>query len=135
MRERYFADAWLFIALSDRHDSHHQQAMRLMQRIARAHLVTHQAVFFEVLAYFGEEGSQARAQAVDDVRDAIVSMDVITPDRSLFIRALDLYAARPDKEYSLTDCLSMVVMKDRGIHHVLTNDHHFLQAGLTIVNE
>ena len=51
-----------------------------------------------------------------------------------FARALDLYEARPDKEYSLVDCMSMVVMRERGITHVLTNDHHFRQEGFTVVN-
>ena len=51
------------------------------------------------------------------------------------MRALDLYSQRPDKEYSLVDCMSMVLMRERGITHVLTNDHHFRQEGFTVVNE
>jgi predicted nucleic acid-binding protein len=53
----------------------------------------------------------------------------------LFDAALDLYARRLDKEYSLVDCASMVLMKRHGIHHVLTNDHHFRQEGFVVVNE
>ena len=45
------------------------------------------------------------------------------------------YAARPDKEYSLVDCMSMVVMKARNIDHVLTNDRHFSQEGFVVVSE
>ena len=41
----------------------------------------------------------------------------------------DLFAARPDKDWSLTDCISFVVMKDRGITEALTGAHHFEQAG------
>jgi predicted nucleic acid-binding protein len=47
--------------------------------------------------------------------------------------ALTLYEARPDKEYSLTDCRSMVALRARGISEVLTNDHHFTQEGFTIL--
>ncbi len=135
MGETYFADAWYFIAFSDRYDAHHRQARRLMQRLGGARIVTHEAVFFEVLAFFSEEGARVRNQAVVTVRDAMQSLEVITPDRNLFLRALDRYAARPDKEYSLTDCLSMVVMEWRGIRHVLSNDHHFRQEGFLLVNE
>ena len=55
--------------------------------------------------------------------------------RELFERALSLYERRPDKEYSLVDCMSMTLMRERGITHVLTNDHHFRQEGFTVVSE
>jgi predicted nucleic acid-binding protein len=44
-------------------------------------------------------------------------------------RGLDLYDARPDKEWSLTDCISFIVMQDHGTYEALTGDHHFEQAG------
>jgi hypothetical protein len=44
-------------------------------------------------------------------------------------RGLALYAARPDKEWSLTDCVSFLVMQDHGVTEALTADHHFEQAG------
>jgi predicted nucleic acid-binding protein len=46
---------------------------------------------------------------------------------------LDRYERRPDKSYSLTDCISMVVMEEEGINEVLSNDHHFEQEGFTIL--
>jgi predicted nucleic acid-binding protein len=42
---------------------------------------------------------------------------------------IQLYAQRPDKEWSLTDCISFVVMQQEGITEALTGDHHFEQAG------
>ena len=42
---------------------------------------------------------------------------------------LGLYESRPDKEWSLTDCISFVVMKKEGIVEALTEDRHFEQAG------
>ncbi len=44
-------------------------------------------------------------------------------------RGVDLYARRPDKAWSLTDCISFVVMADRKLTEALTGDHHFEQAG------
>ena len=48
---------------------------------------------------------------------------------SLYRRGLALYDARPDKEWSLTDCISFVVMTDEGLTEALTGDGHFTQAG------
>lgn len=54
---------------------------------------------------------------------------VIQPSDSLYARGLKLYTARPDKGWSLTDCISFVVMQDQEITAALTADHHFEQAG------
>ena len=40
-----------------------------------------------------------------------------------------LYEQRPDKKWSLTDCLSFLIMADEGLTEALTGDHHFEQAG------
>ena len=54
---------------------------------------------------------------------------VVPLSTALFDAGLDLYSRRPDKDWSLTDCTSFVVMKDRGLTEALTTDHHFEQAG------
>jgi predicted nucleic acid-binding protein len=131
----YFVDTWLLIAALDRDDGHHAAARRIGQRLANAKLVTHDAVFTELLAFVSTEGRHMRRVAVEAVRDARRRWTVIPAERSLFDRALHLYEDRPDKEWSHVDCMSMVLMEERGIRHVLTNDHHFAQAGFTLVNE
>jgi predicted nucleic acid-binding protein len=56
--------------------------------------------------------------------------DVVVPaEQSLFERGIQLYLQRADKKWSLTDCISFVVMQDRGLLDALTGDHHFEQAG------
>lgn len=47
----------------------------------------------------------------------------------MFDKGLDLYARRPDKDWSLTDCISFATMKEHGIEEALTADRHFEQAG------
>jgi uncharacterized protein len=131
----YFADAWFFIALFDRRDTHHARAYKISRELAGARVVTHDAVLTEVLTYFSEEGAYARSTAVEGIRVAIRSYDVRPAERELFLAGLDRYSARPDKQYSHVDCMSMVLMESFGIHHVLTNDHHFSQAGFTLVNQ
>lgn len=50
-----------------------------------------------------------------------------------FAAGLDLYARRPDKQWSLTDCVSFVVMGREGISEALTGDHHYEQAGFAVL--
>jgi len=42
---------------------------------------------------------------------------------------MTLYEQRPDKGYSLVDCISMQTMRREGVIDVLTNDRHFQQEG------
>ena len=54
---------------------------------------------------------------------------IIHAHHDLFERARALFGNRTDKDWSLTDCTSFVVMQNRGITEALTADHHFEQAG------
>ena len=134
MPTSYFVDSWYFIALVNPLDPHHLAAKRLERTFGSRAFVTHDAVFVEVLNFFSEYGSVLRHRVAQTVRRAAVECEaVVAADRTLFVRALDLYERRLDKGYSLTDCMSMVVIRDRDITHVLTNDHHFRQEGFTVL--
>jgi hypothetical protein len=54
---------------------------------------------------------------------------VLPANQELFDKAVAFFAARPDKEWSLTDCTSFIVMQEQGVTEALTSDHHFRQAG------
>jgi len=56
-------------------------------------------------------------------------VEVIHVDPQLDEQAWQLLAKRQDKDWSLVDCTSFVVMQQRGITEALTTDHHFEQAG------
>jgi predicted nucleic acid-binding protein len=56
-------------------------------------------------------------------------MIIVETSGKLFRTGVAFYSRRPDKDWSLTDCISFVVMRDRGITEALTGDHHFEQAG------
>ena len=132
----YFVDTWYLIALADSSDSQHRQAKQLDRSVAGIPLLTHDAILTELLTYFSAGGRNSRAQAAALVRNILERADYrVERGSDLFNRALRLYSERPDKEYSLVDCMSMTLMRERGITHVLTNDHHFRQEGFTVVNE
>ena len=56
---------------------------------------------------------------------------IIPADEELFQAGFDYFEARPDKGWSLTDCISFVVMEREQLTEALTGDHHFEQAGFT----
>jgi predicted nucleic acid-binding protein len=57
------------------------------------------------------------------------AVHIIPQSHESFLSGFELYAARPDKGYSLTDCISMQTMRREGLTQVLTNDRHFEQEG------
>src|SRR2546426_796973 len=65
---------------------------------------------------------------IDHVRSRPdVVVQEMTPD--LWQRGWDLYRNRPDKAWSLTDCISFLVMQDNSLTDALSADEHFRQAG------
>jgi uncharacterized protein len=54
---------------------------------------------------------------------------IVPPTQTLFEQGIAYYAARADKDWSLTDCISFIVMAEQQITEALTGDHHFEQAG------
>jgi hypothetical protein len=68
-----------------------------------------------------------------DSLEADPRVETISMSEELYSRAFRLYRERPDKEWTLTDCVSFIVMEDRGISEVLTTDEHFQQAGFHIL--
>ena len=72
-----------------------------------------------------------RQEFIDTLADlrSSPSVEIVPPDELLWNEGLLLFASRPDKKWSLTDCISFVVMQREGIAEALTGDHHFEQAG------
>lgn len=130
-----FADTFYWVALIDLRDAHHATVLSFSGTLGAVQLVTTDEVFVEVLNYFSGMGPRWRGKAatlVHTVRND-PDVDVLPQTRAGFDDALALYEARPDKDYSLTDCRSMVALRALGITEVLTNDHHFTQEGFTIL--
>jgi uncharacterized protein len=103
--------------------------------LAGCRLVTTDEVLTEFLNAFAGAGQVLRREAVDLVRDlhADPAVTVHPSSRQAFLSGLTLYEARPDKGYSLTDCISMETMRAEGISEILTYDNHFTQEGFAIL--
>jgi len=123
-----FADTSFYLALFSRDDAWHQKALRWSEADTRPVILTE-----FVLIELGNALSrgQARPFFVDLVkwlrRDEASEIVPATPE--LVEDGLRLFAQRPDKDWSLTDCISFVVMGHRHLSDALTADSHFEQAG------
>jgi predicted nucleic acid-binding protein len=76
-------------------------------------------------------GPANRGACVEMIDDLMHSsrIEVLSATRTSFELGWELFGQRPDKDWSLTDCISFVVMRERGVFEALTGDHHFEQAG------
>ncbi len=121
------ADTFFFLALLNPRDHGHHRAREFAQ-ISRARLFTTISVFMEIADGLARSADRVLFRRVLDDFEANPNNILIWPDESLIRRAMALYDARPDKQWSLTDCISFTVMEHQGISQALTADHHFEQA-------
>jgi uncharacterized protein len=129
---RWFVDTYFLVALVSPDDEGHAHAMAF----AREHggrFYTTQWVFMELLDGCADGERRIRAAKFVEIFSRGANVTVIPASDDWFQRGLRLYADRPDKEWSLTDCISFLVMQDHGLQDALTADHHFAQAGFTAV--
>ena len=129
--KRLFADTVYWIALTNSFDQYHAKAVEVSSAVGNCRLFTTEAVLTEFLNALADKGPLVRAVAVEMV-EAIMSnsqVTVIPQTLRTFSRSLAFYKARPDKGYSLTDCGSMLLMRERRLSEALTTDRHFEQEG------
>jgi len=123
-----FADAFFWIALLNRRDEYHEKA-RLYLQDFQGTILTTQWVLAEVADAMASSTVRRCIQPFFQELAANQAIPVVDATSDLFLRGTILYHERPDKNWSLTDCISFVVMTDHGISEALTGDHHFSQAG------
>jgi predicted nucleic acid-binding protein len=123
-----FIDTGYILALANTADKYHERA-QAASLLMHPPFVTTEAVLTEIGNAFSRVRWRALGFAtINDLR-ADPDIEIITVDAALFDRAVTLYGSRTDKEWGLTDCISFVVMQERGLTHALTTDRHFTQAG------
>lgn len=107
-----FADTFYWIALTAPTDAAHHRAHQVTDDI-----VTTDEVLTEYLTFFCTAPENIRRQVAKNVQAILQdpSVRVIPQSRDSFLAGLELYAARPDKGYSLTDCISMATMRREGL--------------------
>ena len=127
-----FADTHFYVALLSRRDKHHSSATSWATQ-ARSRIVTTEFVLLETANFCRSARDRERFSSFASALETNPLTTIVACDSTWFHRGLERFAARPDKEWSLTDCISFEVMEERGITEALTEDHHFEQAGFTLL--
>ena len=109
-------------------DRFHEPA-QAASRLVSPPFVTTEAVLVEIGNALSRRAWRAVGVATLDRLRNSPEIEIVPVTSALLDRAIALYSARPDKEWGLTDCISFVVMQDRGLIYALTADRHFEQAG------
>jgi uncharacterized protein len=124
-----FVDTGFWIARFKPNDPQRERAAAVTRALGPARLLTTEMVLNEFLAAFS--AILLRASAVAAVRTIMANpnVEVVAQTSIQFREAFDLYASRLDKEWSLTDCASFNLMRERGVPDALAHDQHFVQAG------
>ncbi len=127
---RVFADTFYWVALTNRKDSANRAVLEFSCSLNSAVIFTTDEVLTELLSFCSSD-PRLRLEAALAAQDILTggNVRVIPQSRDSFLGGLALYQARPDKGYSLTDCISMQTMRREDITEVLTNDRHFEQEG------
>jgi len=125
---RIFADTSYFVALMLKNDDSHERALDLTSGFSGI-TVTTEWVFIELANYFGATIHRQRiGDLIDNLRRQ-PRVHIITANATDFERGFLLFKARPDKLWSLVDCISIELARGLDISDILTSDHHFTQAG------
>lgn len=126
----YFADTWYWAALFNKKDQFHDKAKQLKAKAGNTPLVTSQLVLMELLGLCSKRGEEVRRAAVLFVRSLnhIPNLTVVPYSDEQYTEAVQLYEqVSNDKEWSLVDCASIVIMEQRNISVAISGDAHFEQ--------
>lgn len=128
---KIFLDTAYLQALVDTRDSLHQSSVAITDELDIFLSVTSEMVLTELLNALSGRGGYLRDAALDivDKLHQDSSVEIIPQTSQLFAEALLFYRQRRDKSYSLTDCASMLIMRQQNLSDALTFDRHFQQEG------
>lgn len=126
--KKTFADAFFFLALMSKRDSSHQLAIEYSVKLTCPIFTTYW-VLAEVANSFCRPRERGLFAKLLEFIEADDRIQIVPISHRQFQRGAELYVRRPDKAWSLTDCISFLVMEEFKIKDALTGDHHFEQAG------
>jgi uncharacterized protein len=127
-----FADTAYWIALVVKQDQYHPSARAWTPHIA-GRITTTALVLLETANALARPAWRASAVALIEHLRQRPDVHIVAPEAAQWERGWELYRNRPDKGWSLTDCVSFLVMQEAGLTDALTTDEHYRQAGFRAV--
>ena len=130
--DRLFLDSVYLIALEVQNDQHHNEASKHWTTLFEVPLtlVTTSYVLDEIVTFLNSRRQHAKAIRVGDNLLTASNIELIHVDENLFRAGWSYFKQYADKTFSLTDCISFVLMERLEITQALTFDKHFTQAGV-----
>ena len=131
MPKGVFIDTSALVALINDKDKLHRQAIEIIEQLRRQNciLITTEFIILEVANELRNPIYRNRVvNYINDLRN-YKNIRIISVNTKLFQNGWSLYSTREDKEWSLTDCISFIVMQENNITEAFTSDRHFEQAG------
>jgi predicted nucleic acid-binding protein len=125
---RVFIDTSFVVALVNEKDQHHDRASELADLFDSYPLITTDAVLVEIGNALARNFKEQASEVMEDFLTSD-EVKIINLDSALFQAAFELYRTHKDKSWGMTDCISFIVMRERGIVDALRNDKDFRQAG------
>ena len=131
---RALVDSSAFLALRDRDDEHHGEAVAIFHRLAqqRFRLYTTNTMLIEahalILSVLGRSQASEFLQEIDQGSTTVIRVRQADEERAKQI----LYRFT-DKDFSFNDAVSFAVMERLEISQAFTFDADFAQYGLTIL--
>jgi uncharacterized protein len=121
-------DTGYLLALFDPADELRPRAMS-WSLILREQCIVTEYVLWECVNAFSRPEDRATAHVLVDYLSSEPGYEIVPASPILFAAGLRLHRKRPDKAWSLTDCISFHIMRERGVERALAYDQHFEQAG------
>lgn len=132
MVKSVFADSSYFLALNIGRDRHHRQAL-VLEATLRQPLLTTEWVLTEVADAFAAPATRTRFAVLIGKLRARDDVTIVPVNSRQFEDGCSLYIQHKDKGWSLTDCISFLIMRQHGTDTALSADRHFVQAGFRIL--
>lgn len=125
---KILVDTLFVVALVNQRDQYHERALALANELEHYPLLITNAVLLEIGNALARNYKQEAVAVIEQFLSA-EEVEIVSLTPELFNEAFALYRTHQDKAWGLVDCISFVVMRERGIDRALTFDQHFVQAG------
>lgn len=133
--KRIFIDTSALIALGNKRDSFHISAIKIHNKLKQQNVkfVTTSGVLLEFGNAFSRISLKPTAISLIEAIKISKKWTYITLDDLIFDQAFTLYKQMQDKEWGMVDCTSIIIAKQMKITEIFSTDHHFEQAGFSIL--
>jgi predicted nucleic acid-binding protein len=131
---KFFLDTSYIIALELAKDQNHNAASDHWNQVLKSpfQLITTSYILDETATFFNSRGRHSKAVEIGEQLLQSASVNFLQVDESAFFQGWQLFKNRKESGYSLTDCISFVVMQKNAVSKALAFDRHFEQEGFQV---